>query len=112
MGEERAESIEARERSEDEQLEFEDLGIIELDDEEWGDEEEKEDRAIERLVVGGKKNYKLSPSVMNSSKPQRIRSKRFHQSEFDCREKIIVDELEDKITNINYGNSGITNNLK
>jgi hypothetical protein len=51
-----------------------------LDDEEWGDEEEKEDRAIEKLVVGSKKNYKLSPSVMNISKPQRIRSKRFHQS--------------------------------
>lgn len=36
MGEERAESLEGKSKSEEDQLEFEDLGIIELDDEEWG----------------------------------------------------------------------------
>lgn len=38
-----------------------------------------------------KKQFKLSPNIINSWKPQRIRSKRFHQNEFEYREKIIVD---------------------
>ena len=65
-----------------------------MDDEEWGEEEEKQVRITQKLPL--KKIYKLSPSVVGT-KPQRIRSKRFHQNEFDYHENIIVDELEENI---------------
>jgi hypothetical protein len=65
-------------RSEDEQLEFEDLGIIELDDEEWG-EEENEMKITQKLPL--KKVYKLSPNLGASTKHHRI-NKRYHNSEF------------------------------
>ncbi len=66
------------------------MGIIDLDDEEWG-EEENEVKITQKLPL--KKIYKLSPNVGTSTKHQRIRSKRYFSHEFDPNDKIIVDEL-------------------
>lgn len=83
---------EASNRSEDELLEFEDLGIIEIEDEEWG-EEENEVRITQKLPL--KKVYKLSPNLASSTK-HRLRNKRLHPTEFE-EDRIIVDELEGRI---------------
>jgi HD superfamily phosphohydrolase len=64
------------------------LGIIDLDDEEWG-EEENEVKITQKLPL--KKIYKLSPNVGTLTKHQRIRSKRYFSQEFDSHDKIIVD---------------------
>jgi hypothetical protein len=55
------------------------LGIIELDDEEWG-EEESEVRITQKLPL--KKVYKLSPNLA-SNKHHRISNKRYHHTDFE-----------------------------
>jgi hypothetical protein len=55
------------------------LGIIELDDEEWA-EEESEVRITQKLPL--KKVYKLSPNLATSSK-HRMHGKRLQQGELE-----------------------------
>ena len=75
--------------SEEEEPSLEDLGIIEIEDEEWG-EEENEVQITQKLPL--KKVYKLSPNLGSSTKHHRLRSKRLHHSKLE-EHKIIIDEL-------------------